>query len=92
MKNHSDVMRDIWKTASTYHFLHTLALGLAASQASNLNIRKRNIVCGLFTGGMLLFSGSLYVVVFMNERKPYSYPAPFGGIMLMAGWLAFGFL
>jgi len=83
-------MKDVWKTASTYHFMHTLALTLAATQLTAN--RKRNIVCFLFGFGTLLFSGSLYIVVYMNERKPYSYPAPFGGVMLLAGWLAFGFL
>jgi hypothetical protein len=28
----------------------------------------------------------------MNQRQPYSNVAPFGGVLLMGGWLALGFL
>jgi len=93
LKSHSEVMKDTWKTASSYHFLHTLILTVVATSSSSvLSPYKKNVVCMLFSSGMLLFCGSLYVVVYMNERKPYSYPAPFGGIILTAGWLAMAFL
>lgn len=93
LKSHSEVMKDTWKTASSYHFLHTLALTLVATSSSTaLSPYKKNVVCFLFSGGMLLFCGSLYAVVYMNERKPYSYPAPVGGIILTTAWLALGFL
>jgi uncharacterized membrane protein YgdD (TMEM256/DUF423 family) len=89
LKDRSEGMRDVFKTASTYHFTHTLALALAANVFVG---RKRNIVCSLFSAGILLFSGSCYTVAIMNQRQPYSNVAPFGGVLLMGGWLALGFL
>eukprot|EP01038_Epipyxis_sp_PR26KG_P011948 gene11948-15993_t len=81
-------MRDIWKTGNLYHLVHTVAVGFCAT---NFAGRKRNLACGLFTAGILLFSGSMYVIVLLEQKKPFSYLAPFGGIMLMAGWVVVGF-
>ena len=80
-----DHMKDTWKIASQYHFIHTLALGFAASQFTG---KKRTIVCSLLTAGMIFFSGACYTIVFMNEKKPYNYFAPVGGFMLIGGWAA----
>jgi uncharacterized membrane protein YgdD (TMEM256/DUF423 family) len=88
-KGQTDAMRDTWKVASSYHFVHTLALGLSALHFTG---KKRTYVCGLFTVGMLLFSGACYTVVIMNQRKPFTYFAPIGGILLMAGWTGFALL
>lgn len=89
MKDRSEPMREAWRTASNYHFMHTMALAIAAT---TFNGRKRNIVCGLFASGIIIFSGACYTVALMNERKPYAQFAPVGGFLLMGGWIAFGFL
>ena len=89
MKDRSDPMREAWKTASNYHFIHTMALVVSAT---TFHGKKRNVVCSLFASGILVFSGSCYLVALMNERKPYAQFAPFGGLLLMGGWVAFGFL
>lgn len=88
-KNQSEQMKETWKVASTYHFLHTFALGLSAMHFTG---KKRTYVCTLFAAGTLLFSGACYTIVLMDQRKPFNYFAPVGGIMLMGGWLAFAFL
>lgn len=88
-KGNPDAMRETWKIASNYHFLHTLALGMSAM---TLHGRKRNVVCWLFFGGTVLFSGACYTIVLMNEKKPFAHIAPVGGVLFMAGWLAFGFM
>ena len=85
----NDTFRETWKTANMYHFIHTCALGLSATHFIG---RKRLITSALFLSGIVLFSGSLYVVAITNSRKPYGAVAPYGGMMLMAGWLAVGFL
>jgi uncharacterized membrane protein YgdD (TMEM256/DUF423 family) len=82
-------MKDTWKVGSTYHLLHTCALGLSAF---HFHGKKQKICCTLFLTGIILFSGSCYTVVIMNERKPYSSFAPIGGFSLIAGWLALGLL
>lgn len=82
-------MKDTWKIASQYHFIHTLALAFCATAFSG---KKRNYTCALFTAGMLFFSGACYTIVIMNEKKPYNYFAPVGGLLLMAGWGAVALL
>ena len=88
-KASSDVMRETWKTAASYHLVHTVALGMSALHFQG---RKRNIVCWLFTSGIILFSGALYTVVLMDSRKPAAQVAPVGEVLFIAGWLAFGLL
>lgn len=54
---------DVWKTAVHYHFIHSLAL-IAVSQLR----RRHHIPGGLFTAGILLFSGSLYALVLSDVK------------------------
>jgi uncharacterized membrane protein YgdD (TMEM256/DUF423 family) len=66
-----------------YHSLAILALG--ASQA----IQRRKawkIACGLFAVGILLFSGGLYSMVFLDRMGHWSI-VPLGGSFFMLGWL-----
>jgi uncharacterized membrane protein YgdD (TMEM256/DUF423 family) len=88
-KNQSDHMKDTWRIASQYHFIHTLALGMCAL---TLTGKKRNYVCGLFTAGMVFFSGACYTIVLMDQRKPFNHFAPIGGLLMMAGWTALAIL
>jgi uncharacterized membrane protein YgdD (TMEM256/DUF423 family) len=76
-------------TGSNYHLLHSVML---ASCAMSLTGRKRLVCCTLFATGIVLFSGSCYTVALMEQRKPYSYPAPIGGLALVAGWGALALL
>lgn len=57
----SDYHLGTWKTGNQYHFYHTLALLFLStfSRAKNASIRISYIA---FTVGILLFSGSLYVL------------------------------
>jgi uncharacterized membrane protein YgdD (TMEM256/DUF423 family) len=75
-----------WETASQYHLLHSvvlLALALYAAR-SGVSIRLQS---GLFAAGMLLFSGSIYLLVLTGQRwlGPVT---PLGGLLLIAGWLS----
>jgi len=81
---------DVFKTGCHYQLIHSVIL---ASAAMSLPAgRKKTVVCGLFATGIILFSGSCYAVAYFNERSPYSKPAPIGGSLLMAGWLALGLM
>jgi uncharacterized membrane protein YgdD (TMEM256/DUF423 family) len=75
-----------WQTAVQYHLLHSvtlLALGLFAT-ASGRSVRLPAL---LFCGGILLFSGSLYLLAGAGQR--WAGPlTPLGGLLLIAGWLA----
>ena len=75
-----------WTTASQYHLLHSvvlLALALYALQ-SEASIRTQ---ASLFTIGLVLFSGSIYLLVLTDQRwlGPVT---PVGGLVLMAAWLS----
>ena len=91
MKNRSDAMRETWRIGNFYHLVHSIVLFQLAI-SPQLNPRKRKIAGILFTSGIVLFSGSCYAVVLMNERKPYSQAAPIGGMSLIFGWLALAIL
>jgi uncharacterized membrane protein YgdD (TMEM256/DUF423 family) len=71
---------DIWEKAVMYHALHTLALlGLAAQPS----IAMGAVVS--FIGGMLLFSGSLYLMAVTNLHWLGAI-TPVGGVSFLLGW------
>lgn len=73
-------MLDVWKTASQYHLLHSVALIGAAAHPSTLP-------AAFFIGGITLFSGSLYAMVVTDQRWLGAI-TPIGGASFIAGWLA----
>jgi uncharacterized membrane protein YgdD (TMEM256/DUF423 family) len=73
-------MSDVWNKAVLYHFVHGLALLVlavvpAASRAAS----------ALFVAGIVLFSGSLYLLAWTNN-KWLGAITPLGGLCLLAGW------
>ncbi len=75
-----------WLTASQYHLLHSvvlLALALFAT-SSGKSIRWP---ASLFCAGMLLFSGSIYLLV-LTQQRWLGPVTPLGGLFLIAGWLS----
>jgi len=71
---------EVWKTAVLYHFVHALALlVLAAFPAFN---RATGM---LFVAGIVLFSGSLYLLALTNV-KWLGAITPLGGLCFLAGW------
>jgi uncharacterized membrane protein YgdD (TMEM256/DUF423 family) len=73
---------DVWKTAVLYHFIHAIALLVLAT----LPAASRAAV-GLFIGGIILFSGSLYLLALTN-MKWLGPVTPLGGLCFLTGWLA----
>lgn len=84
--NQDDVkkFKESFMTGNLYHHLNNLAL-LAVPFAN-----RPNLVGSLICGGILLFSGSCYLVG-LKQDKYFGKLAPVGGYLLMAGWLAFAF-
>ncbi len=76
-------------TASQYHLMHALALLGAAWAADRWPGRLTRWAGGLFAAGMILFSGSLYVLAIFNVGFMGAV-APLGGALLLAGWLCLG--
>ena len=77
-----------WETAVTYHLLHAILLGALAFGAGE---RPLQPTAGLLLAGILLFSGSIYVLVLGGPRwlGPVT---PIGGVALIAGWLSLAWL
>lgn len=76
-----------WHKAVTYQGLHTLALlgsGLLALQYPS---RPLQIAGWLFLTGILLFSGSLYLLA-LTGRHSLGLVTPFGGVAFIAGWFS----
>ncbi len=70
----------VWETAAFYLMVHTVALlALAAAH------RASRWVTGLWVGGMLIFSGSLFLLAVTNA-KWLGAITPIGGTALIAGW------
>ena len=73
-------MIDVWEKAVLYHFVHTLALlALAALPAIS------RVPAGLFVAGIILFSGSLYLLALTNIRWLGAI-TPVGGLCFLVGW------
>jgi uncharacterized membrane protein YgdD (TMEM256/DUF423 family) len=69
--------RDIWNTAVLYHLIHAVA-ALWASE-------RRPSAVWLWTAGVSVFSGSLYILAVTNIRW-LGAVTPVGGLVLLAGW------
>jgi uncharacterized membrane protein YgdD (TMEM256/DUF423 family) len=72
---------DAWNKAVLYHLMHAVAL-LALALHGPVN----RGAWWLLLAGILLFSGSLYVMSLTNVRALGAI-TPFGGLCLLAGWL-----
>jgi len=71
---------DSWKTGVFYQITHALAI-LAVALA--LPVRRAAI--WLWTGGVLIFSGSLFLLTLTNTTWLGAI-TPIGGLLLMGGW------
>ena len=79
-----------FKTAADYHMYHALALlalGLSASWQPAVQ-RSHQIAAWCFLLGIVLFSGSLYVLVLSGQRWLGAI-TPIGGVLMIVGWVAF---
>ena len=76
-----------WQTASEYHFYHALGLmGLGIWMENKPNSRLIT-TCGLLLIiGLVLFSGSLYLLV-LSGNTGLGIITPIGGVILMLAWL-----
>ena len=75
-----------WATASEYHFYHALALLLAGLLAKAYGVSNLVTAGWVMFTGMLVFSGSLYILV-LTGQKWLGAITPLGGTALIIGWL-----
>ena len=67
------------------HLAHTIAL-LAGAGAHKF-LRYPTITLSLFTGGIVVFSGSCYAAAISGDRTNGRF-APYGGMALIAAWIS----
>ncbi|GGU61753.1 DUF423 domain-containing protein [Pseudomonas laurentiana] len=79
----------IFQTGVTYQLIHTLALLAVALLATQLPGRLVGWAGGLFSLGIVLFSGSLYLLTLTGVGK-LGIITPLGGAAFLAGWLCLG--
>jgi uncharacterized membrane protein YgdD (TMEM256/DUF423 family) len=71
---------EVWQTAVFYHFIHTVMLFLLGQRPP---VRSGPWLC--FLAGILLFSGSLYLLAVTNVRWLGAI-TPLGGGCFLIGW------
>lgn len=79
-------------TASKYQLFHTIALAVLFFANKDKNLKWITVGANLFVIGIILFSGSLYLLTtrsltgmeFLSFLGPVT---PLGGLALMGGWL-----
>lgn len=79
----------VFETAVRYQMYHALALyivGWASQQCQHVALR---VAGWLFVLGIVLFSGSLYVLAFSGARWLGAL-TPLGGLAFLAGWALLG--
>ena len=88
---------EIYKTASFYHFIHAIGAIVSILIIRELSPAQIGIVAKLFLGGIILFSGSLYV---LSIHEIFNAPGlrklgaitPIGGLLFIAAWVYVGIL
>jgi len=81
----------VFETAVRYQFYHVFALVAAGILYGTYPSAKMKWAGYLFITGIILFSGSLYLLCYVKaEQLPMEWIGaitPFGGLAFIAGWL-----
>jgi len=75
-----------FETAVKYHFFHALAMILLGILMDRYPGKFLNLSMWAYLIGIVLFSGSLYILSLTGNTK-WGAIAPIGGISLVAGWV-----
>lgn len=79
---------DTFETAVRYQFYHALALlAIGVLWAARPELRALGTTGALWAGGIVVFSGSLYILCFTGITK-LGAVAPIGGLLLLGGWVS----
>ena len=78
---------DVYERAVFYHFIHALGILIVSllQKTGALSPSQNSWVCALLFAGVLIFSGSLYVLAISGVRALGAI-TPFGGLSFIAGW------
>lgn len=87
----SEGMAKIYETANKYHFYHSILLLILGYQLVNNNLTSQkmkmlNLSSWFISVGILIFSGSLYILA-ITEIRILGAITPIGGVSFILGWL-----
>jgi uncharacterized membrane protein YgdD (TMEM256/DUF423 family) len=77
--------QDWWQTAVLYHFIHALGLFVVGWLSTVNPCGKLTAAGWCLTGGIILFSGSLYAMS-LSGLRVLGVLTPIGGVLFLAGW------
>ena len=77
---------ETFETAVKYQFYHSLALVLTGILAQKTESPHLNMAAYSFVAGILIFSGSLYILSLTGIRWLGAI-TPIGGVAFIAGWI-----
>ena len=76
---------EIFETGARYQMYHALAMGLAALAIRGAAAGAAQAASAFFLVGIVLFSGSLYILALTGVRG-FGIVTPFGGLAFLIGW------
>ena len=82
-------LMSVYEKAVFYHFIHALGVLMVSilPKTGILSESAAQWVCGLLLAGILIFSGSLYVLALTGMRVLGAI-TPVGGLSFIAAWVA----
>ncbi|MCA9672740.1 MAG: DUF423 domain-containing protein [Myxococcales bacterium] len=83
----SPAMKAIWETAARYHLLHAILLVVVAVMRRREATRALAVAHWALLLGVLIFSGTLYLLAVTGVRWLGAI-TPIGGTALLVGWAA----
>jgi len=86
----ADILQ-IFETAVNYQVYHALALLATGILMQQFPVKQLQWAARLFIAGIILFSGSLYLLCFIKHQQIgvtwVGVITPFGGLSFIAGWI-----
>ncbi len=79
---------DVYHTGVDYHMFHSLALVAVGLLQRHTPSAAARWAGALFLAGIVVFSGSLYLLAVSGVRQ-LGMVTPLGGLAFLAGWIAF---
>lgn len=89
----SERMMEVFETGVRYHMFHSLALLFSGWALTQFELGIFRKAAWAFFAGIVIFSGSLYVLA-LSDIRWLGAMTPIGGVLFLTGWgcLAIGFL
>ncbi|MBZ5726412.1 MAG: DUF423 domain-containing protein [Acidobacteriia bacterium] len=81
-------LMSVYEKAVFYHFIHALGMLVVSilPKTGTFAVEAANGVCWLLLAGILIFSGSLYLLAVTGTRA-LGAVTPFGGVAFILAWL-----